>query len=78
VAVWAFAGRKPFWLRVVGLVLAELWMVAGYFLVEWLLLGYGLAAAAGAVLPNVVQGASGVIVAAVLMPLLGRVKRMLK
>ena len=49
-------------------------MVAGYFVTEWLLLGYGLAAAAGAVAPNLVQGLSGVALGAVLIPLLRRVK----
>ena len=55
------------------LVLAELVMVAGYFVTEWLLLGYGLAAAAGAVVPNLVQGFSGVVLGAMLIPLLRRV-----
>lgn len=53
-------------------------MAAGYFVVEWLVLGYGLAAALGAVVPNLVQGASGVIVAAVLLPLMDRVRRMIR
>ena len=38
-----------------------------------LLLGYGLAAATGAVIPNLVQGFSGVVLGAVLIPLLRRV-----
>ena len=41
---------------------------------EWLLLGYGLAAAASAVGPNVVQGISGVAIGAVLIPLMRRVR----
>ena len=36
-------------------------------------LGYGLAAATGAVIPNLVQGFSGVVLGAVLIPLLRRV-----
>ena len=56
------------------LVLTEAVMVAGYFVLEWLVLGYGLAAALGAVFPNIVQGISGVIIAAVLIPLIRRVK----
>lgn len=73
-AVCALRGRKPYWLTVLLLALSELVMVAGYFVTEWLFLGYGLAAAAGAVGPNVIQGLSGVIVAAVLIPLLRRVR----
>jgi len=53
-------------------------MVLGYFLVEWLVLGYGLAAASGAVFPNIVQGLSGVIIGAALLPLMKRVKTILK
>ena len=58
------------------MILAEAVMVSGYFLAEWMLLGYGLAAAASAVLPNVVQGAGGVVIAAVFLPMLQRVKKM--
>ena len=57
------------------MVLAECVMVAGYFVVEWLALGYGLAAAASAVLPNVVQGMGGVLIAMVFLPMLQRVKK---
>ena len=74
VAVCAVRGKKPYWLTVLMLVAAELVMVAGYFVTEWLILGYGLAAAAGAVVPNLVQGLSGVVVGAVLIPLMKRVK----
>ena len=73
VAVCALRARHPYWLTVALLVLAELVMVAGYFVTEWLLLGYGLAAAAGAVVPNLVQGFSGVVLGAMLIPLLRRV-----
>lgn len=74
VAVYAVSGKKPYWLTVLLLIAAELVMVAGYFAVEWLALGYGLAAAAGAVVPNLVQGLSGVVIGAVLIPLMKRVK----
>ena len=74
VAVYAVSGKKPYWLTVLLLIAAELVMVAGYFVVEWLALGYGLAAAAGAVVPNLVQGLSGVIIGAALIPLMKRVK----
>ncbi len=74
VAVGALRAKRPYWLTVALLAVAELLMVAGYFVTEWLLLGYGLAAAAGAVAPNLVQGLSGVALGAVLIPLLRRVK----
>ena len=48
VAVLAAKGNKPLWLRLALLVLAEAVMVAGYFVAEWLFLGYGLPAAAAA------------------------------
>ena len=73
-AVLALRGRKPYWLTVLMLAGSELVMVAGYFVTEWLLLGYGLAAAASAVGPNVVQGISGVAIGAVLIPLMRRVR----
>ena len=75
-AVYAVRGKKPYWLTVLMLAAAELVMVAGYFVTEWLILGYGLAAAAGAVVPNLVQGLSGVVIGAVLIPLMKRVKIM--
>ncbi|MBE5802316.1 MAG: ECF transporter S component [Clostridiales bacterium] len=77
VALWGTSGSKPYWLQVIIFVLAEAVMVAGYFIAEWLPLGYGLAAASAAVLPNVVQGASGVIIGAVLIPLLRKISPML-
>ena len=75
VAVKAFARPRPFPVTLAWLVLSEALMVAGYFVMEWLVLGYGLAAALGAVIPNIVQGFSGVIICAVLLPLKNRIKR---
>lgn len=72
VAVWAVKAGKPYWLTVIGLLLAEIVMVLGYFAFE--AFTYGVAAAAGAILPNCVQGLSGVIIGAVLIPLMKRVK----
>ena len=69
VAVWCYAKNRPVLWQLVLLTLAELVMVAGYFVVEWLVLGYGWAAAVGAVIPNLAQGISGVIIAAVVVPL---------
>ena len=62
--------------RILSGAAAELWMVLGYFLVEWLPLGYGLAAALGAVGPNLVQGLSGVVIAAVLQPVVRRIRKL--
>ena len=74
VAAVAFAGlrgQKPFWLEWLVLIAAEAVMVLGYFLAECLM--YGAAAAAGAVLPNVVQGIGGVVIGAVLIPVFRRI-----
>lgn len=73
VAVWGLRFEK-LWLRAAMLVLAEAVMVAGYFFAEWLVLGYGLAAAVAAVPANIGQGLSGVILGLALIPLIGRVK----
>ena len=78
VAVWTLAKERPIWLRIVGLTAAEAVMVLGYFLAEWLVLGYGWAAAVGAVIPNIMQGISGVVIAIVLMPMIRQVKQILK
>ena len=66
--------RKHEWLRVLGLILAEAVMVGGYFIAEWLFLGYGFHAAVGSLLGNTLQGLSGVVVGLLLIPLLKRVK----
>ena len=78
VAVWFLSGERPFWLRLAGMALAEAVMVLGYFLVEWLVLGYGLAAAAGALLPNIMQGISGIVIGTALTPMVRQVKQILK
>ncbi len=78
VAVWTLAKERPVWLRVAGLVAAEAVMVLGYFLAEWLVLGYGWAAAVGAVIPNIMQGVSGVVISIALMPMARQVKKILK
>lgn len=76
VAFVGLKGNKPFWLEWIVLVAAEAVMVLGYFLVECFL--YGTAAAAGAVLPNVVQGVSGVVIGAVLIPIFRRIRQSVK
>lgn len=77
-ALVAYLGLKnesPFWLQLCVLAAAEAVMVLGYFLAECLL--YGAAAAAGAVLPNIVQGIGGVVFGALLIPLFRRIEKRL-
>ena len=54
-----FAAQSSRIRRIIVFAIAEAVMAAGYFTFEWVL--YGGAAALGAVLPNLVQGAFGVI-----------------
>lgn len=74
VALVAFVGlkaSKPFWVEWLVLIIAEAVMVLGYFLAECLM--YGAASAAGAVLPNVMQGLGGVVIGALLIPVFRQV-----
>ena len=73
VAVLAMRARRG-WLCALGLIAAEAVMVGGYFLVEWLLLGYGLAAATASIPGNCLQALSGVIIGLLLIPLMKRVR----
>lgn len=76
VALVAYAGlkgSKPFWVEWLVLIVAEAVMVLGYFLAECLM--YGAASAAGAVLPNVVQGIGGVVIGALLIPVFRRIMK---
>ena len=66
VAVLAVRAKAE-WFRVLGFILAEAVMVAGYFVVEWLFLGYGFAAASASVLGNTMQGLSGVVIGLLLI-----------
>ena len=50
-------------------VLAEIFMVLGYFFYEAVILGYGLGAA-GAIIGNIGQGAVGIIVGCIIAPVL--------
>ena len=69
--------KEGSWLRaIVAFVLAEAVMVAGYFALEWVM--YGYAAALGAVGPNIIQGVAGVVLGAVCVALLPRMKRIVK
>jgi len=67
--------RRRFFGKALGLVLAETLMVAGYFFVEWFVLGYGYAGAWVNVAGNALQGLSGVTLALTLEPALRQVKR---
>lgn len=66
-AVYALREKRA-WLRVLLLLLCESLMVAGYFAFEWPV--FGLAAAVASLPGNAVQGLSGVIVCAALLPVL--------
>lgn len=79
VALVAYAGlkaSKPMWVEWLVLIIAEAVMVLGYFLAECLM--YGAASAAGAVLPNVVQGLGGVVIGALLIPVFRQVLRRIR
>ena len=72
VAVLALKTKHE-WLKVLGLIAAEAVMVGGYFLAEWLVLGYGLVAATASVLGNTLQGLSGVVIGLLLIPMTRRI-----
>lgn len=63
------SSTRIFSIRLIAGLIAELFMVAGYFLYESTLLSYGMGALAS-VPANMVQGAAGVIIALVLTPVL--------
>lgn len=52
--------------RLAGAAVAELWMVLGYFVYAWLILGKGLAAATS-IPGNLLQGAIGIVAALALI-----------
>lgn len=56
--------------------LAEALMVAGYFLTEWALMGFP--AALAAVLPNLIQGAAGIALGMLCVPLVPRMEKALR
>ena len=70
-----FAGKRSLHAALPGIIvagiLAETFMVLGYFFYEAVLLGYG-AAAAGGIAGNIAQGVVGVAVACVVTPVLMR------
>jgi len=62
-------------LQMLYMLIAEAVMVAGYFVTDWLILGYGWGAATAAVVGNVLQGLSGVAVWMLLMPVVKRIQK---
>ncbi len=69
-----FIGRQTISIRnILIFVLCEVVMVAGYFVFEWAM--YGIAAAIGAVVPNLIQGAAGVVLGCVFAGACNRLSR---
>ena len=67
--------RKSQSMQILYMLIAEAVMVAGYFITEWLILGFGWAAATGGFLGNLLQGFSGVAIWVVLMPVFKRIQK---
>lgn len=63
-------------LALLSFLLAEAVMVLGYFLLEWAL--YGVASAAAAIGPNVVQGIAGVLIGMLCLLITPRLERVVK
>lgn len=73
--VWKmFRAGKPL-MQLTSFVLAEIVMVGGYFVVEWAL--YGLAAAAGSIAFNCIQGAAGVVLGMLFTLMIPRLEKVL-
>ncbi len=73
-AIAVFASRRhsqP--VQMFYMLLAEAVMVFGYFVTEWVILGFGLAAATAGILGNVLQGLSGVAIWSLLIPVANRI-----
>ena len=69
--------RREHWLQtLVAFILAELAMVAGYFLFEAVM--YGVPAAIGAVGPNMIQGLGGVVVGMLCRLVVPRLEKVMK
>ena len=69
--------RKGSWVSAaVAFIVAEAVMVLGYFAFEAVM--YGIAAAAAAILPNVIQGVGGVVLGLVCVALAPRLERVIK
>ena len=69
--------RKGSWISAaVAFIVAEAVMVLGYFAFEAVM--YGVAAAAAAILPNVIQGVGGVVLGLICVALAPRLERVIK
>lgn len=53
---------------------AELWMMLGYYLYDWVVMGYGFTGAAASLPMNAVQGAVGAVAGCAVMQILVRTK----
>ena len=68
----ALSGKLKVVGRIIAAVVAELWMVAGYYLVEATFLGYGFGGAVVGVPGNLIQAAFGVVSSVLITELLQR------
>ena len=73
---WKLYRRGSWVSAVIAFVVAEAIMVLGYFAFEAVM--YGVAAAAAAILPNVVQGIGGIVLGLVCVALAPRLERVVK
>lgn len=62
--------------QLLAFALAEIIMVAGYFVLEWVMTGF--APAVAAILPNVIQGVAGIVLGMLCVPLMPRLRRAMK
>ena len=62
--------------QLLAFALAEIIMVAGYFVLEWVMTGF--APAVAAILPNVIQGVAGIVLGMLCVPLMPRLQRAMK
>ena len=73
---WKLCRKDQPLLALLSFLLAEAVMVLGYFLLEWAL--YGIASAAAAIGPNVVQGIAGVLIGMLCLLIAPRLERVAK
>lgn len=69
------ASKEHQTVKMLYMLIAEAVMIVGYFIAEWLILGYGWAAAAGSFMGNILQGLSGIAVWIILMPVIKRIQK---
>lgn len=68
--------KKPLRQKLLGMVLIEIWMIAGYFLFEWAL--YGAAMAAAGLIGNTFQAVFSLIVALLMQKPAKMLEKMMK